>query len=121
MLGILVHHKCFSASLLSQLDRTGRLKYLIYLHLNIGKNVFFYKELFHASQWHNDTRFYSPMASLSDGTHAFIHDCVRCKHPQFDVVTCIVTKYFMMVNIMIVHIHSSYVLLHFSLIPIIGR
>lgn len=38
------------------------------------------------------------MAYLCDGTHAFIHDCVKYKHPQFDVVTYIITKYFTMVS-----------------------
>ena len=55
--------------------------------------------MYHASRWLHDSRFYSPMAILQNGTHAFINDCVTYYHPDFDVVTCCIIKYFMKVGL----------------------
>ena len=58
-----------------------------------------FREMFHASRWLNDARFYSPMACLFNGTHAFIRDCVSYRHPALGVVTCIIVQYFIKVRL----------------------
>lgn len=50
--------------------------------------------MFHAGQWLNKPRFFSPMAFSHDGTHIFIHDCANCLYPPLDMVKCVVTKFF---------------------------
>ena len=39
------------------------------------------REMFHASRWHDDPRFHSPMTLLNNGEHVFLRDCVSCVHP----------------------------------------
>ena len=65
----------------------------------IKVSCIFCREMFHASRWLNDARFYSPMACLLNGTHAFIRDCASCRHPALGVVTCIIVMYFMKVRL----------------------
>lgn len=36
------------------------------------------REMFHASRWLKDPRFYSPMVVLECGLHIFVRDCVIC-------------------------------------------
>ena len=63
-----------------------------------SKYHFLCSEMFHASRWLHDTRLYSPMAFLSNGNQAFVRDCVRCHHPAFGVVNCIIVKYYVVVS-----------------------
>ena len=57
-----------------------------------------YREMFHTSRWHEDTRYLSPMVCLQDGTQVFLWDCVSCTHSLLGVVNGIVKKYFMKVT-----------------------
>ena len=54
-------------------------------------------EMFHASAWHTDPRFFSPMVSLQNRTQVYIHDCIECTHPLLGTVTGVVLKFFEMV------------------------
>ena len=67
---------------------------------------FLCSEMFHASRWLHDTRFYSPMAFLSNGNQAFVRDCVKCQHPVFGVVNCIVVKYYVVVSSIVGRKHA---------------
>ena len=50
--------------------------------------------MFHASRWHDDPRFHSPMTLLNNGEHVFLRDCVSCVHPVLGSVTSMVIKFF---------------------------
>ena len=50
--------------------------------------------MFHASKWHGDPRFYSPMTLLDSGEHVFIRDCVSCAHHVLPSVTSMVIRFF---------------------------
>ena len=56
------------------------------------------REVFHGLRWLNDERFYSPMIFLPDGTHVFVRDCVDCRHPQLEIVNCLIVKFFVKVS-----------------------
>lgn len=77
----------------------GSYKLVCHLSSTIATSVliFFFREMYHASRWHNNPRYFSPMTILQDGTHVFIRDCVMCKHPFFEIVTAIVNKFVMQV------------------------
>ncbi len=56
----------------------------------------------HASHWHDDPRFYSPMAVLDSGIRVFIRDCVTCLHPHLNTtVTAQIVKFYNKVAILI--------------------
>ena len=64
----------------------------IYCFISIWNDI---REMFHASKWHSDLRFYSPMALLDSGEHVFIRDCVSCAHPVLpSIITGLVIKLF---------------------------
>lgn len=56
------------------------------------------REIFHASRWLTDSRFFSPMVCLTNGLQIFVADFVQCKHQLLGVVNCRIIKYFMKVS-----------------------
>ena len=48
--------------------------------------------MFHASRWHENPRFNTPMALLDNGIHVFICDCVTCLHPWLHTVTSLIVR-----------------------------
>ncbi len=61
--------------------------------------VCFNREMFHARRWHEDSRFFTPMTDLVDGTHVFIRDCVNIVHTVLGRVTGVILKYFVKVKL----------------------
>ncbi|KAL5503005.1 hypothetical protein EMCRGX_G009879 [Ephydatia muelleri] len=45
-----------------------------------------YTEMYHGDAWRNDSRFFSPMVKLHNGTSVFLKECVNIKHQEFGVV-----------------------------------
>ena len=55
----------------------------------------------HASRWHKDPRFYSPMTVLNGGIHVFVRDCVAVLHPVLGNITALITKFFTKVHYLV--------------------
>ncbi len=75
-----------------QMELTGAQNYY-YVYVII---IFFsFSEMYHASRWLNNPRYYSPMASLPDGTNIFIRDFVKSFYCDLQgEATCVVVKLF---------------------------
>lgn len=55
-----------------------------------------------------DPRFATPMVSLPNGQHVFVHECVTFTHPKFGLTAGIVTKYYLKVTCTIHHmVHTG--------------
>ena len=56
------------------------------------------------------TRYHTPMVTLIDGTHVFVHDCVYFNHAQFGTVRGVVPRFFAMVYILCGFILCGFIL-----------
>ena len=42
-----------------------------------------FREMYHGDAWRNDSRFFSPMVKLRNGTSVFLKECVNIKYQEF--------------------------------------
>ena len=60
---------------------------------------FFFREIYHANQWHSDPRLASPMAILTDKSAVFLKDCVSFNHSSLGCVKGVIKKFFHKISV----------------------
>ena len=78
----------FRDTLCTQMDHSGTRRgepssFQYYIYTLYAHVVFIgtYSEMFEASRWHSDERFFAPMITHKNGDHIFVRDTVNFQEP----------------------------------------